>query len=154
MAIEYDEFLTKDDVSRIMELQPATDRQLSLLEYLGVSTPPNLTKNEASELVEAAKQDSLVRDRLDSWTIERLELHPDLYAAERSSFKHSRAELLLGQYRDFQSDMHKNGVRVRKLSIQEVNSLIGELDDSRPGWDREIYLNGLNHLLDLLKDRT
>src|SRR5437773_7673063 len=34
MGVRHDEFLTKDDVTRILEQQPATERQLALLHYL------------------------------------------------------------------------------------------------------------------------
>jgi len=58
MGVKYDEYLTKEDVSRILERQPARERQLALINYLGLSVSPHLTKNEASELIEAAKRDS------------------------------------------------------------------------------------------------
>lgn len=57
MGVEYDEYLTKDDVSRILEQQPATERQQALIDYLGLAVRPHPTKNEASDLIQAAKQD-------------------------------------------------------------------------------------------------
>lgn len=152
MGVRFDEFLTKTDVSTIMERQPATERQLALIDYLGLTQPPGLTKNQASQLLEVAKQDPAVRQRLDSWNIDRLELHPNTYSAERRAFKEGRADLLLSQYRDFRSDLRENGAKIRNLSIEEVNVLITRLDASRPGWDREIDLKGLDFLLDLLDD--
>lgn len=152
MGVSYDEFLTKADVSRIMDRQPATERQLALIEYLGLARPPELTKNEASDLLEAAKQDPILLERLDSWNIDRLILHPNTYATERGTFKEGRAELLLNQYREFQSDLRRNGARVRNLSIEDVSRLVTQLDAVRPGWDREIALKGLDFLLDLLDD--
>ena len=152
MGIDYDEYITKDDVSRILEHQPATQRQRALLEYLGLSAPPNVTKNEASELLDAAKRDPSLCDRLDSWNLDRLSLHPDMYAAERNSFKESRTEILLEQYNDFRSDLRESGANVRKLTIEEITSLISQLDETRPNWDRDLYLNGLDCLLELLGD--
>jgi hypothetical protein len=152
MGVEYDEFLTKDDVSRILEAQPATDRQLALMNYLGLTISPNLTKNEASELLDKAKQDPLIRERLERWNVDRLELHSALYAAERRSFKESRSELLLRRYREFRSDMRESGVSIKNLTLEQINSLIVVLDRTRPRWDSDIELNGLDYLLELLKD--
>jgi hypothetical protein len=153
MGIEYDEYLTKDDVSRILEHQPATERQLALIAYLGLRASPNMTKTEASEFIEAAKQNPLLVDRFDSWNFDRLELHGDMYATERKSFKEGRGEILWRQYQDFRSDLQESGARVRNLTLHEVNTLIAQLDATRPDWDRELYLNGLDHVLELLKDR-
>jgi hypothetical protein len=86
MGIEYDEYLTKDDVSRILEQQPATERQIALMRYLRLTASPTLTKNGASELLELAEQDPRLRDRLDSWNFDRLELHSGVYATERGLF--------------------------------------------------------------------
>jgi hypothetical protein len=150
MGIEYDEFLTKSDVSRILDNAPATERQIALLKYLGIEAPPSLTKNAASELLDVAKGDPLMLDKLDAWNVDRLELHADIYAGERIAFKNSRAQALLEQYHEFQADLQGSGVRVRRLTLEELNSAIAKLDATRPGWDRELRLNGLDHVLDVL----
>jgi hypothetical protein len=151
MGVEYDEFLTKNDVSTILDQQPATERQLALLSYLKIPASADLTKYQASELLETAKHDPLNAGRLDAWNIDRLDLHPEMYARERDFFKEGRAELLLRQYFEFRSDLHDRGANVRKLTIEEMSSFIAQLDGSRPGWDRDLCLNGLDHILDLLK---
>ena len=76
-----------------------------------------------------------------------------MYAAERNSFKQGRAQILLDQYNDFRSDLRESGAKVRKLTIEEVSALIAQLDRSRPGWDRDLYLNGVDYLLQVLGDR-
>jgi hypothetical protein len=151
MGIEYDDYLTKNDVSRILEKQPATERQLALLAYLNLPISTDLTKNEASDLLEAAKRDASLGERLDQWNYDRLELHADIYATERATFKLDRIEIMLGQYRNFKSDLRENGGRIRSVNREEMIELIAKLDAARPGWDRQIELNGLDQVLDLLK---
>jgi hypothetical protein len=154
MGVEYDEYLTKDDVSRILEQQPATERQLALLKYLGLAAPPHLTKNEASDLIEAAKQDPVLGNRFDSWNTDRLDLHANMYAPERKAFKDSRAGVLLEEYKNFRRNLSENAVKVPKLSLEEVTRLVAELDKTVHGWDRDLHLTGLDHLLELMKHQS
>jgi hypothetical protein len=154
MGVEYDEYLTKDDVSRILEQQPATERQLALLEYLGLAARSHLTKNEAGDLIEAAKQNPALGSRFDSWNTERLDLHADMYAAERKAFKDSRPEVLLEEYENFRTDLLENGIKAPKLSLEEVTRLVSELDETVHGWDRDLRLTGLDRLLELMKHHS
>jgi hypothetical protein len=154
MGVEYDEYITKDDVSRILEEQPATERQLALIAYLGLAARPHLTKNEAGDLIEVAKQDPRLGSRFESWNAERLELHPDIYSTERKALKDSRAEILLEEYENFRSDLIENGMDAPKLLLDDVARLIVELDGSVEGWDRDIRLTGLDHLLELVRPQS
>lgn len=147
MGVDYDEFLTKEDVSSVLENQPATDRQLALLQYLGISAPIDLTKTNASEIIEKARSDQSLGERSDRWTIDRLNLRPDLYASERAAFKSRRAADLLSEYDQFRRDSRENGLSFPKLSLLDVEGFVSKLDDAKPGWDRDIRMALFDHLL-------
>jgi hypothetical protein len=147
MGVKYDEFLTKDDVSSILENQPATDRQLALLRYLGLTAPVGVTKTIAAELIDQARHDPSFADQFDKWTFDRLEVHPDLYASERSAYKAGRASTLLTEYEQFRRDMRENGSRFPKLTLEEIEEVVGRLDREHPRWDQDILLNGVDSLL-------
>jgi hypothetical protein len=63
MGVKYSEFLTKADVTAIMEGQPATQRQLEYLRSFGVTCSNSLTKKQASELIERCLDDPAARER-------------------------------------------------------------------------------------------
>lgn len=154
MGVDYDEYLTKDDVSGILEQQPATERQVALLKYLGVAVSPHLTKNEASDLIEAAKRDPRLGSRFDSWGADRINLHADIYAAERKLYQDGRAAVLLEEYENFRRDLSSNGMEAPKLSLGDVARLVTELDRTVGGWDKDLRLSGLDHLLDLVQRQS
>lgn len=147
MGVDYDEFLTKDDVNFVLENQPATDRQLALLQYLGINAAIDLTKTNASEIIEKARSDQSLGERFDRWTIDRLNLRPDLYASERAAFKSRRAADLLSEYDQFRRDSRENGLSFPKLSLLDVEGFVSKLDDAKPGWDRDIRMALFDHLL-------
>jgi len=147
MGVEYNEFLTKDDVSSVLENQPATNRQLALLQYLGLSTPLGVTKTDASEMIEKARSDQSLGERFDRWTVDRLDLQPDLYASERAAFKSRRAADLLSEYEQFRRESRENGLNFPKLKLLDVEDFVSKLDDAKPGWDRDIRMTLFDHLL-------
>jgi GYF domain 2 len=153
MGVKYDEFPTKADVSSILENQPATDRQLALLKYLGLPAPVSLTKINAAELIDNARRDPSFGDRFDQWAFDRLEARPDLYASERNAYKAGRASTLLTEYEQFRRDMRHHGCNFPKLTLGEIEEVITKPDKKNPGWDREILLTGVDYLLaELEKD--
>jgi hypothetical protein len=147
MGIKYNEFLTKDNVSSILENQPATDRQLALLKYLGLGTPVGLTKTDASEIIEKARSDQSLGERFERWTVDRLDLRPDLDAFERAAFKSRRAADLLSEYEQFRRESRENGLNFPKLKLLDVEDFVSKLDDAKPGWDRDIRMALFDHLL-------
>ena len=151
MGVEYDEFLTKDDVSSILENQPATNRQLALLQYLGLNAPVGLTKTEASEMIEKARSNQSLGERFDHWTVDRLDLRPDLYSSERTAFKSRRAADLLSEYEQFRRDSRENGLNFPKLKLLDVEGFVSKLDNAKPGWDRDIRMALYDHLLPALE---
>ena len=151
IGVQYDAFLTKDNVSSILENQPASNRQLALLQYLDLSAPTGLTKTEASEMIEKTRSDQSLGERFDRWTVDRLDLWPDLYASERAAFKSRRAADLLSEYEQFRRDSRENGLNFPKLKLIDVEKFISKLDAAKPGWDHDIRMALYDHLLPALE---
>ncbi len=63
MGVGYDEFLTKADVSSILQNQPATERQLDFLRSFDVTLPASLTKAQASGMIERCLADPAAVER-------------------------------------------------------------------------------------------
>jgi hypothetical protein len=61
--------------------------------------------------------------------------------------------LLLEEYERFRSELAENVGNARKLTPEEVAGAVAHLDQAKPGWDRDIRLDGVDHLLELLGDR-
>jgi hypothetical protein len=143
MGVTYDEFLTKRDVSAILEHQPATDRQLVLMRYLNIEVPPVLTKTDASNILENARSDPSLGDRFYRWNTERFDLHPDLYAPERATYKAGRASCLLEQYNEFRREVKG----FPKLSLDDLQQIIAKLDNAKPEWDHDLLATGVDHVI-------
>jgi GYF domain 2 len=152
LGIEYDEFLTKSEVTAIMSRRNmATPQQLALLEYLGVTVSPGISKSKASALYDSAISDESIASRRSTWGYDRYNLYPDLFAEERARFKASRAASLLGDYNDFRGDVRKTigGSRnpLPKLQLSDVEAIVSKLDLAYPGWDRDLMRAMLDFLL-------
>jgi len=143
MGVNYDEFLTKNDVSTILEHEPATDRQLALLNYLGIEAPLGLTKTDASDIIHDARSNPSLADRFDRWNVERLDMHPNLYASERAAYKTGRAACLLDQYKEFRREV----TGFPKLSLADIEQIISKLDTATPGWDHDLLATGVDHVI-------
>jgi hypothetical protein len=159
MGIEYDEFLTKSEVSAIMSRREmATPQQLAFLEYLGVTVPPDITKSDASALYDSAISNESVSDRRSTWHYDRYNLYPDLFAEERAKFKASRGASLLNDYNDFRADVRKTigGGRnpLPKLQLADVETIVSKLDLAHPGWDRDLTRAMLDYLLPAVEGRA
>lgn len=75
-----------------------TPKQKALLQYLSIGVPS--TKQEASDLIDAAINNETYAARLSGWSTDRLQLHPRLYEREAAERKASRAESLWSQAND------------------------------------------------------
>jgi hypothetical protein len=152
MGVEYDEFLTKSEVTAIMSRRnTATPQQLALLEYLGVTAPPGISKSEASALYNSAISNESVAERRSTWHHDKYDLYPDLFAEERAKFKAGRAASLLSDYSDFRAEVRKTigGGRnpLPKLQLSDVETIVSKLDLAYPGWDRDLMRAMLDYLL-------
>lgn len=107
----------------------ASAKQNAFLIYMGVSTPPNLSKEQAALLVNDTMENPKDPARLVKWNDERLRLHPDLFAAEISAKKDNRANVF---YDRSQTDGAECFKGVGKAHCQV---LIGYLDNKFPNWD-------------------
>lgn len=72
--------------------EPATTEQIAFLSYFAISIPAGLQKEEAGALITKAKEDPKNAKKLALWEIEKLQLHPDLFAAELKARKEDRAQ--------------------------------------------------------------
>jgi hypothetical protein len=116
MGITYGEFLTKADVSSILENQPATEKQLNYLRSFGVTPSMPLTKVQASQMIERCLDDPIARERQAQFSAAEFErqrrereafpsyyLKQDALAAERelntTKQEHERERNELDEYR-------------------------------------------------------
>ena len=109
--------------------EPATARQKAFLSYIGIPCGEELTKEEAALLVNEAMENPKDTGRLTRWNIDRLRLHPDLFAAEIQSRKDHRAEHF---YDVAQTAGAECFTKVTKAHCQV---LVAYLDVRSPNWD-------------------
>jgi hypothetical protein len=111
------------------QVEPATAKQKALLNYLAIAFRPDLTRDQASRLVNDAMEDGKNSERLSLWNEERLRLHPELFGAEAQAKKENRAnhffELCQAQGAEYFSGISKAHCQV----------LVGFLDVKFPHWD-------------------
>jgi len=86
-----------DDPNHPWNHQPASPKQVAYLTYMGVANTAQLTKKEASDLIDSNPflegANSLaaierIQTRQSRWHEERLKLYPELYAYELKEFLH------------------------------------------------------------------
>jgi hypothetical protein len=109
--------------------EPATARQKALLDYLGIAFAPDVTKEDASQLVNEAMEHPKDPARLARWNEERLHLHPELFAAEIQAKKENRSQHYL-------EVCHEAGAPYfEKVTKAHCQVLVGHLDVHSPHWD-------------------
>jgi hypothetical protein len=148
MGVEYDEFLTKVDVSSIMENQPATERQLDYLRSFGVTPSASLTKERASKMIEHCLDDPAARERQSQFRAAEFEktqrerealpsyyLKQDVIASERelSDLKreHDEKRKELSQYEreleEIQQRVRKAGDEIERTALEQQLASTQEL---------------------------
>ena len=70
--------------------EPATAKQKAFLAYLHIGFAPEITREDASRLVNDTMENPKDPARLARWNEERLQLHPELFAAELQTKKEHR----------------------------------------------------------------
>lgn len=107
----------------------ATAVQKAFLTFLGIDFSGDLTRERASALLHDAAGDPKHAARVVRWEIERLRLHPDLFADEIKARKESRSQhfldICLAEGAEFFHDVTKAHAQV----------LVGYLDVQHPHWD-------------------
>ncbi|MEI9898371.1 MAG: hypothetical protein WDN28_32060 [Chthoniobacter sp.] len=109
--------------------EPATAVQLAFLSYFGIAAPANLLKDAAEWLITKAKEDPHSVKRLEMWNVDRLLLHPELFAAEAQAKKEDRAQFFFDLCQTAGSD-YFTGVTKAHCQV-----LVEFLDVKFPRWD-------------------
>jgi hypothetical protein len=151
MGVNYSEFLTKADVTSIMENRPATERQLEYLKSFGVTPPSSLTKVQASEMIERCLDDPAARERQSQFRAAEFDrmrrereafpsyyLKQDIISAERQlndlRQAHEQERKELSQYRremeDIQRRLQKAEDEIRRTALQQQIASTQELIES------------------------
>ncbi len=110
-------------------LEPATARQKAFLDYAGIAFAPEISKEDASRLVNEAMENPKDPARLARWNEERLHLHPKLFAAEIQARKEARPQRFL-------EICHGEGAPFfEKVTKAHCQVLVSHLDVHAPNWD-------------------
>lgn len=106
-------------------------KQTALLQYLGITVPKTL--GEASMAIDEAMNNPSHQDRLDSWRVDRMHLHPDLYQNEISTFKADRVSWLHQENNASCTDI---GHPLKRLTKVKCEQAVAWLDANSPSWDK------------------
>jgi hypothetical protein len=109
--------------------EPASPRQKVFLSYMGISFPPDLTKESASLLVSEAMENPRNQTRLSRWSEDRLRLHPEIFVTELLAHKENRPERFHGLVESEGAEVFK------KVSKAHCQVLVSFLDVKYPNWD-------------------
>jgi hypothetical protein len=110
--------------------QPATEKQKAFLAFMGVRVEPQVSMEQAGELINQASADSANRERMTLWNVERLRLHPELFAEEIHTQKEQRPAKYL-------EVVQKNGgAYFQKVTKAHCQVLLNHLDVQHPGWEQ------------------
>ena len=108
----------------------ASPKQKALLEFFGIQPPDTVA--EACVIIDQLVNDSSLHDQMLSWRLERIWLHPNLYANELKAFKARRVEALLNA----NNYERGPGCPLRVLTRAQVQAVVDWLDANHPTWDR------------------
>lgn len=109
--------------------EAATPRQQAFLSYMRIPFAPEITREEASLLVNDAMENPKDPARIARWNEERLQLHPELFAAEIQSRKENRPQRFLEICQD------EGAPYFEKVTKAHCQVLVGHLDVRFPNWD-------------------
>ena len=108
---------------------PATPRQKAFLSYMGIPFSPAMSKEQAAMLANDAMENPKDARRLQQWNVDRLRLHPDIFADEIKAKRDNRStyfyELCQGEGAEF----------FEKVTKAHTQVLVGYLDVRFPNWD-------------------
>ena len=111
-----------------------TPKQAALLQYLSIRLPA--TKEEASDLIDAAIHDEAHAPRLSAWNTDKLRLHPRLYEREAAERKASRVESLWSAAND---EVGGEGFPLKRMTKAQATEAVSFLDAKYPGWDANLW---------------
>lgn len=109
--------------------EPATAKQKALLAYMHIGFAPEITREDAARLVNDTMENPKDPARLARWNAERLQLHPELFAAELQTKKENRPQRFL-------EICHAEGAPFfEKVTKAHCQVLVSHLDVRSPNWD-------------------
>jgi hypothetical protein len=113
-----------------------TAKQRALLEYLGWNVPD--TRSEAIALIDAAINDLALRDGMESWKRDRLQLHPELYEVETVTYWERMAGVLEGQINGNLGPWSP----IKRITKEMAKDAVDFLNARYPGWDARVLIDG------------
>ena len=128
-------------------IEPASARQKVFLGYLSIDFPEDLSKEQASALLNDAIEDPGFADQIGRWSAERLRLHPDLFAAEIHARKENRANHF---FEICQTEGAQYFTRITKAHCQV---LVGFLDVKFPTWDSRMEDAATNYFFPAIAEK-
>jgi len=111
------------------DMEPATAAQIAFLSYFGIVIPAGLLTDAADKLVAGAIGDPKNARRLAMWSVDRLHLYPDLFAAEAQAKMENRAQFFFDLCQTAGADYFA-GVTKAHCKV-----LVDFLDVTFPRWD-------------------
>jgi hypothetical protein len=129
------------------EIEPATPKQKAFLGYLAIEIPEDLSKEQASTLLNDAMEDPACAEKIGKWSAERLRLHPELFAAEIHARKENRANHF---FEICQTEGAQYFTRITKAHCQV---LVGFLDAKFPSWDSRMADAATNYFFPAIAEK-
>jgi hypothetical protein len=123
-------------------MKPASPKQKALLAYLGHDGVETLDSAQASALIDAAIANENNQPRLRRWNIDKLGLHPKLYAAELREKKAGRFQEIFEfceNERETYYSIESNYWPLKKLTLKVCRQAVEWLDAGYEGWDTELW---------------
>ncbi len=109
--------------------EPATAKQKAFLSYMSIAFAPDISREDASLLVNNTMENPRDPARLARWNEARLQLHPELFAPEIQARKENRPHRFL-------EICHAEGAPFfDKVTKAHCQVLVGHLDVRSPHWD-------------------
>lgn len=115
-------------------MRPATPKQKALIEYLGFNS--DVSMELAANILSEATSNPNLQEKLDRWHLDKLRLHPQLYAKEVAAAKAGRAEALWSEVNsEYGSSYHP----LKRITKGQAADAVRYLDQHHFGWDRNLF---------------
>jgi hypothetical protein len=108
----------------------ASPKVHALLQYVGISVPPNATRDDLAVLLCEAYEKPAYFPKLSRWSEDKFRLHPELFTDELEVKKENRTQ----HY--FEVGTHEGADIFKDLTKAHCAVLIQYLDTKHPGWER------------------
>ncbi len=152
-GLSFNEPITKAQVSALFSESshgPASPEQLALLSYLAIPVPENLSKKEATKLIDdtvPARSDG--ENRFGDWNEDKLILFPDIYADEIAECKKE----CFADYKAFREELGPAKSQLPRISLEQASRIFAYLDKNEPGWMKPRAVMCLHHFLPCVESK-